>query len=219
MDADAQAKLRIARRAAMELRPGDVVNLGIGIPTLVADWVGEDVYIHTENGLLGVGPAPAPDEVDPDLVNAGKQPVTERPGSAYFDSAQSFAMIRGGHVGVAVMGGLQVDEEGNLANWALPGQDVLGVGGAMDLACGARRVIVTMLHTTRAGEPKLVRRCTLPLTARRVVDTVITELAVFRFREGKLCLEEVLEGLSVDDIRRVTEARFECGLVRPYRLG
>ena len=209
-------RARIAARAAQELQPGDVVNLGIGIPNLIPGFLGAgtEVVIHTENGLLGVGPRPGPDELDPDLIDAAKQPVTALPGAAYFDSAESFAMIRGGHVDVAVLGALQVSAAGDIANWAVPGRDVLGVGGAMDLVVGARRVIVTMTATSSRGEPKVVADCTLPLTARSAADVVVTELSVFRVRDGGLVLTELLGGASLDDVARVTAAPYEVALER-----
>ena len=205
-----ELKTRIAARAAQELRPGEVVNLGIGIPNLIPAYLGADteIFIHTENGLLGVGPRPTEQELDPDLVDAAKRPVTALPGASYFDSAASFAMIRGGHVDAAVLGALQVSSAGDIANWAIPGQDVLGVGGAMDLVVGAQRVIVTMTSTSSKGEPKLVPECTYPLTARGVVDVVVTELAVFRFRGGSLCLTELLDGATVEAVEAVTTAPF-----------
>jgi len=207
-------KTVIAARAAQELRPGEVVNLGIGIPNLIPGHLGADaeIYLHTENGLLGVGPRPEEDELDPDLVDAAKRPITAVPGASYFDSASSFAMIRGGHVDVAVLGALQVGERGDIANWAIPGKDVLGVGGAMDLVVGARRVIVTMTSTTPTGEPKLVGECTFPLTAREAVDVVVTERAVFRIRDGSLVLTELLGESTVADVSSVTEARFTVEL-------
>ncbi len=209
-------RARIAARAAQELQPGDVVNLGIGIPNLIPGYLGAstEVIIHTENGLLGVGPRPGPDELDPDLIDAAKQPVTALPGAAYFDSAESFAMIRGGHVDVAVLGALQVSAAGDIANWAVPGRDVLGVGGAMDLVVGARRVIVTMTATSSRGEPKVVDECTLPLTARSAADVVVTQLSVFRVRDGGLVLTELLGGASLDDVARVTAAPYEVALER-----
>jgi 3-oxoacid CoA-transferase len=209
-----EQRLNMARRAFRELRPGDVVNLGIGIPTHMADLVTPDdgIILQTENGLLGVGPAPTDGGAMDYPVNAGKQPVTALPGSAYFDSAVSFAMIRGGHVDVAIMGGLQVDEAANLANWAVPGRPLLGVGGAMDLASGAKRLIVTMTHTTEDGRPKIVPDCTLPLTARGAVDVVITDLAVFDFREGRLTLTELMPGATLEQVRARTSAVFD---VRP----
>jgi 3-oxoacid CoA-transferase B subunit len=207
-------KLRIAERAARELRPGEVVNLGIGIPNLIPAFLGEDtdVFLHTENGLLGVGPRPDEAELDPDLIDAAKRPVTALPGASYFDSAASFAMIRGGHVDVAVLGALQVSGAGDIANWAVPGKDVLGVGGAMDLVVGARRVIVTMTATSSAGEPKVVAECSYPLTARAAVDVVVTELSVFRLRGGRLVLTELLDGATVDHVRSVTATEFAVDL-------
>jgi 3-oxoacid CoA-transferase B subunit len=205
---------RIAARAAKELRSGDVVNLGIGIPNLIPGFLGPetDVYLHTENGLLGVGPRPDPNEVDPDLIDAAKLPVTALPGAAYFDSADSFAMIRGGHVDVAVLGALQVSARGDIANWAVPGRDVLGVGGAMDLVVGARTVIVTMTATSSNGEPKLVPECTLPLTAREVADVVVTELAVFRLPGDVLTLTELLGDASLDDVAAAVSAPYDVAL-------
>lgn len=210
-------RARIAARAARELRPGDVVNLGIGIPNLIPSYLGAEmeVFIHTENGLLGVGPRPSPTEVDPDLIDAAKQPVTELPGAAFFDSSDSFAMIRGGHVDVAVLGALQVSAAGDVANWAVPGRDVLGVGGAMDLVIGARRVIVTMTAASSSGEPKVVPECTLPLTARGVADTIVTELSVFRLREGALVLTELLDGAMLDAVAAVTTAPYSVELEPP----
>lgn len=205
---------RIALRALRELRRGDVVNLGVGIPTLVADLISPEdgIILHTENGMLGVGPAPATGGAMEFPVNAGKLPVTALPGSSYFDSADSFAMIRGGHVDVAIMGGLQVDAARNLANWAVPGKPLLGVGGAMDLASGAKRLIVTMLHTGPDGAPKIVERCDLPLTTRGAVDTVITEIAVFRWVEGELTLIELMPGASLEEVRAKTGVRFREAL-------
>jgi 3-oxoacid CoA-transferase len=207
-------RLRIARRALAELQPGSVVNLGVGIPTLVADLITSEhrVVLHSENGMLGVGPSPEEGGAMDYPVNAGKVPVTALPGSSYFDSADSFAMIRGGHVDVAIMGGLQADEQANLANWAAPGRPLLGVGGAMDLAEGAKRLIVTMTHNDKDGAPKLVPACDLPLTARGAVDMVITELGVFEFLEGKLTLIEVMPESSLDEIRARTSAKFQIGL-------
>lgn len=205
---------RIAARAAEELRPGEIVNLGIGIPNRIPSFLGEDttIFVHTENGLLGVGPPPREGELDPDFVDAAKRPVTALPGAAAFDSAQSFAMIRGGHIDVAVLGALQVSIVGDVANWAVPGRDVLGVGGAMDLVVGARRVIVTMTATTVNGEPKIVPQCTYPLTARGVADTVVTELAVFRRREGALVLTELLGDTTLEDVEQALGAAVEVDL-------
>ncbi|MYD09090.1 MAG: 3-oxoacid CoA-transferase subunit B [Chloroflexi bacterium] len=203
-------RLAIAGRALAELQAGDVVNLGIGIPTLIADLIRPEhgIILHTENGMLGVGPAPEAGGALDYPVNAGKAPVTALPGSSYFDSADSFAMIRGGHVDVAVMGGLQVDQDGNLANWAAPGKPVLGVGGAMDLASGARRLIITMTHCNRDGGAKVVERCSLPLTAVAAVDLLITELAVFAFDAGGMRLVELMPGATLDAVRAKTSAEF-----------
>jgi 3-oxoacid CoA-transferase len=210
----ADLKARIAARAAEELRPGQVVNLGIGIPNLIPGFLGPEtsVVLHTENGLLGVGPRPGDGDFDPDLIDAAKQPITALPGAAYFDSATSFAMIRGGHVDVAVLGALEVSGDGDIANWAVPGKDVLGVGGAMDLVVGARRVIVTMTSTSSRGEPKVVERCTYPLTAAGAVDVVVTELSVFRRVDGTLHLTELLDGATVADVAAVTTAPFVVAL-------
>jgi 3-oxoacid CoA-transferase len=204
------ARMNIARRALAELDAGEIVNLGIGIPTLVADLITAEhgIILHSENGMLGVGPVPEGGGAMDFPVNAGKIPVTALPGSSYFDSADSFAIIRGGHVGTAIMGGLQVDENANLANWAVPGRPLLGVGGAMDLAVGARRLIITMLHTDRQGRPKIVPRCTLPLTAASAVDLIITDLAVFTFPEGRLTLAELMPGATLQQVREATEADF-----------
>ncbi|HEX3159703.1 MAG TPA: 3-oxoacid CoA-transferase [Gemmatimonadaceae bacterium] len=205
-----ERRMNMARRALRELRRGDVVNLGIGIPTLVADLISPEdgIIMHTENGMLGVGPAPVEGGAMEYPVNAGKIPVTALPGSSYFDSADSFAMIRGRHVDVAIMGGLQVDEHANLANWAVPGKPLLGVGGAMDLATGAKRLIIMMTHTGPDGSSKIVPDCTLPLTARAVVDMVITDLAVFTVDDGQLALTELLPGATLDEVRAKTSARF-----------
>ena len=207
-------KARIAERAADELRPGEIVNLGIGIPNLIPGFLADDsrVVLHTENGLLGVGPRPGAEDLDPDLIDAAKQPITALPGASYFDSASSFAMIRGGHIDVAVLGALEVSTRGDIANWAVPGKDVLGVGGAMDLVVGARRVIVTMTATSSRGEPKVVAECTYPLTAAGVVHVVVTELSVFRFRDGELHLTELLGDATVDDVAAVTSAPFVVSL-------
>ena len=207
-------RMKLARRALAELKPGDIVNLGVGIPTLVADLItpSHGIILHTENGMLGVGPAPERGGALEYPINASKIPVTALPGSSYFDSADSFAMIRGGHVDAAIMGGLQVDERANLANWAAPGRPLLGVGGAMDLASGAKRLIVTMTHTSRDGRSKILPTCTLPLTAESVVDVLITELAVFRFCEGQLTLTELMDGASLQEVTEKTEAQFDVAL-------
>lgn len=207
-----EQRLHMAKRAFRELQNGDVVNLGIGIPTLVADFIKPEdgIVLHTENGMLGVGPEPKDGGGAMDYpVNAGKIPVTALPGSSYFDSAESFAMIRGKHIDVAVMGGLEIDEAGNLANWAVPGKPLLGVGGAMDLASGAKRLIVTLSHTDRKGNSKIVPKCTLPLTASNCVDMCITELAVFKYIEGKLTLIELMPGATLEEVRAKTEASFD----------
>jgi len=206
---DEQRKVRIAKRAAMEIEDGMVVNLGVGIPTLVANYVrGKKVYLQSENGILGVGPYPRPGEEDPDLINAGRRHVTVLPGASFFDSAESFAQIRGGHIGCTIIGSLQVSETGDLANWLVPGKDVLGVGGAMDLVTGAAKVIIAIQHATKDGGAKIIPRCTLPLTAKNAVDMIVTEYAVFHFADGRLVLDEITSDTTLEDIAKVTTAAY-----------
>ena len=204
----------IAQRVAAHLRDGEVVNLGIGIPTLVADHLpdGVDVVLQTENGMLGVGPTPAEGEIDPNLVNAGKLPVSELPGASYFASSASFGMIRGAHVDTAILGALQLDGSGRIANWSIPGKPILGVGGAMDLLVGARRVIAATTHLAKDGTPKIVAEASFPLTADRPVDLIVTEHATFVVRDGGLALVEVADGTTVDWLREHTGAPFAVAL-------
>lgn len=205
-------RMKIIRRAAQEIKSNMVINLGIGMPTLVANEINdhvEDVYFQSENGLLGIGPYPTDAEVDPDLINAGKETVTAAKGASFFDNAESFAMIRGGHIDLAILGGMEIAQNGDLANYMIPGKLVKGMGGAMDLVVGAQKVVVIMDHVNKHGDSKVKKACTLPLTGKGVVDTLITDLAVFKFEDNVMKLIELQEGVSLADVEKATEAEFE----------
>ena len=208
------ARMKIIRRAVKEIQDGTYVNLGIGMPTLIANEIPEhyNVMLQSENGLLGIGPYPTETEVDADLINAGKETVTAKVGATFFDSAESFAMIRGGHIDLAILGGMEVSEEGDLANWMIPGKVVKGMGGAMDLVVGAKKVIVIMEHTNKYGESKVKRECSLPLTGKSVVHRLITDLAIFDFQDGTMQLVELQDGVTLEEVQEKTEAMFEVKL-------
>jgi 3-oxoacid CoA-transferase subunit B len=200
-------RIQIAKRAEKEIQDGFYVNLGIGMPTMVANYISENksIFLQSENGLLGIGPYPTEDNVDPDLINAGKETVTAIPGASFFSNAESFAMIRGGHIDLAILGGMEVAENGDLANWMIPGKMIKGMGGAMDLVHGAKKIVVIMEHVNKAGQPKILKKCSLPLTGQRVVNRIITDRAVIDVTEKGLELLEIAEGYTIEDIQNSTE--------------
>lgn len=204
-----QVKITIAKRAAQEIKDGQVVNLGVGIPTFIPDYLGgKQVFLQSENGLLGIGPTPSESEIDMDLISASKKPITMIEGASLFDSSDSFCMIRGGHIELAILGALQIDETGEVANWAVPDAGILGVGGAMDLMAGAEKIIITSTHITKDGKPKLLKELTYPSSSNRKVEMVITEHAVFTFENEKMYLTEIISDITVDELRKITEAHF-----------
>ncbi|WP_059106020.1 3-oxoacid CoA-transferase subunit B [Shouchella shacheensis] len=212
-------RVKIAQRVAKELQDGEVVNLGVGIPTMIPDYLGDkDIYLQSENGLLGIGPTPPDDEIDMDIISASKEPITIIPGASLFNSSTSFAMIRGGHVDSAILGALQVDETGLIANWAVPGKDILGVGGAMDLVAGAKKIILSLTHQSKDKTPKLVKELSYPRSGVRKANMVVTEKAVFTFEKETMYLVEIASGITVEELKKITDARFEISpnLVSDY---
>ncbi|SEQ97593.1 3-oxoacid CoA-transferase subunit B [Piscibacillus halophilus] len=204
-----ELRVKVAKRVAEELNDGDIINLGVGIPTLIPDYLGDKkVYLHSENGLLGMGPTPPEDEINMDLISASKKPITMDIGASLFDSSDSFVMIRGGHIDMAVLGALQIDETGEIANWAIPGKTILGVGGAMDLVAGAKKIIIASSHQAKDGSPKFVKKLTFPSSGARKVDMLVTEHAVFKFKDGGCELVEILSDISVEELRDITDANF-----------
>ncbi|RAZ81148.1 MULTISPECIES: 3-oxoacid CoA-transferase subunit B [Planococcaceae] len=214
-----QQRIKIARRIAEEFEDNQIINLGVGIPTLIPDYIeGKDVYLHSENGLLGMGPTPEEEFVNMDLISASKKPVSVETGASIFDSSDSFLMIRGGHVDVAVLGTLQVDETGEVANWAVPGQNILGVGGAMDLVAGAKKIIIATMHTSKDGTPKLLKKLTFPSSGVRKVDMIVTEHAVFEFKDEKMFLIEVLSDITLEELKEITPASYELSTKKLIRV-